>query len=118
MAFLNSQLRPGIEIIMDITHFSDRVSDVDLVITGEGSTDYQTLFGKVPFGIGQIAKRFSKPVICISGSLGENYEQLYDAGITALFSLTNKPMTLKEAMERGEELLEKTAENVFRVFLI
>ncbi|TYP56169.1 glycerate kinase [Thermosediminibacter litoriperuensis] len=118
IAFLNSQLRPGIEIIMDITHFSDRVSKADLIITGEGCTDYQTLFGKVPFGIGQVAKRFNKPVICISGSLGENYEQLYDAGITALFSITNKPMTLEEAMERGEELLEKAAENVFRVYCL
>ncbi|ADL07418.1 glycerate kinase [Thermosediminibacter oceani] len=117
MAFLNSKLRPGIEIMMDITHFSDRVSNANLIITGEGCTDYQTLFGKVPFGIGQVAKRFNKPVICISGSLGEDYEQLYDAGITALFSIINRPMTLEEAMERGEELLEKVSENVFRLYL-
>ncbi|MCG0276023.1 MAG: glycerate kinase [Thermosediminibacteraceae bacterium] len=118
MVFLNAKLRPGIEIIMDITHFSDKVSNADLVITGEGCTDYQTLFGKVPYGIGKIAKRFNKPVICISGSLGENYQKVYDAGITALFSIINKPMTLEEAMKRGGELLEEAAENVFRVYCL
>lgn len=116
MAFLNAEIKPGIDIIMDLADFPEKVKDADLVITGEGSTDFQTMFGKVPFGVAQVAKKYGKPVICISGSLGTGYEKLYDAGVTALFSIINKPMSLEEAMERGEELLEKVAENVFRIY--
>jgi glycerate kinase len=117
IAFFDAEMKPGIDIIMDITNFSQKVKNADLVITGEGSTDYQTMFGKVPFGVSEVAKKYGKPVICISGSLGKGYEKLYDEGILALFSIINKPMTLEEAMEKGEELLEKATENIFRTYL-
>ncbi|HHW03071.1 MAG TPA: glycerate kinase [Thermoanaerobacterales bacterium] len=116
MAFLNADMKPGIDIIMDLADFPEKVKSADLVITGEGSTDFQTMFGKVPFGVAQVAKKYGKPVICISGSLGKGYEKLYDAGITALFSIINRPMTLEEAMERGGELLEQISQNVFRIY--
>ncbi len=118
MSFLNAQIKPGIEIVMELTKFKEKVRKADLIITGEGATDFQTLFGKVPFGVAQVAREFRKPVICISGTLGDGYEKLYEAGINAFFSIVNRPMTLEEAMERGEELLEKTAENVFNIYFI
>ena len=71
----------------------------------------------MPFGIAQIAQKYDKPVICISGSLGYGYEELYNAGIVALFSIMDKPMSLDKAMKRGEELLEKTTRNVLNLHL-
>lgn len=118
MAFLDAQLRPGIEIVMELSNFKEKVKDADIIFTGEGSTDYQTKFGKVPFGVAQVAKEYDKPVICVSGSLLEGYEQLYEYGISAMFSIVSKPMDLKEAMERGEELLYKTSENLFRLLFV
>lgn len=118
LAFLNAKIQPGIEIVMKLTGFEEKVRNADLVITGEGATDSQTLFGKVPFGVAQVAKKYAKPVICISGALGNGYEDLYDAGIDAVFSIVNRPMSLEEAMEKGGELLEKTTENAVRAVLL
>lgn len=116
MAFLGARIKPGIEIITEITRLEEKVKNADIVITGEGSTDGQTLFGKVPLGIARIARRWGTPAICISGSLKKGYEALYEEGMTALFSISTGPMTLEEAMGRGEELLEETTENVFRLY--
>ncbi|SHM64328.1 glycerate kinase [Caldanaerovirga acetigignens] len=116
IAFLDARMKPGIEIIMEITKFEKKLKEADMVITGEGSTDSQTLYGKVPLGIGRMACKWRKPLVCISGSLKRGYEALYAEGITAFFSITSGPMTLEEAMKRGEELLEKTSENVFRLY--
>lgn len=118
LAFLNAQLRPGIEIVMELSNFKEKVENSDIIFTGEGSTDYQTKFGKVPFGVAQIAREYNKPVVCVSGSLLKGYEQLYEYGITAMFSIIDKPMELKEAMERGNELLEKTVSNITKILLL
>lgn len=118
LAFLNAEIRPGIEIVMALTGFREKVREADLVITGEGATDFQTMFGKVPYGVAQVAREYGKPVICISGTLGKDYQKLYDAGIRAFFSIVNRPMTLEEAMERGGELLETTSENVMNTYFM
>ena len=118
MAFLNAEIRPGIEIVMELTGFREKVREADLIITGEGATDFQTMFGKVPYGVAQVAGEYGKPVLCISGTLGKGYQKLYDAGITAFFSIVNRPMTLEEAMDKGEELLEAVAENVMNTLLM
>ncbi|MDN5332685.1 MAG: glycerate 2-kinase [Tepidanaerobacteraceae bacterium] len=116
MAFLEARMKPGIEIIIEIARLEEKIKGADVVITGEGSTDSQTIYGKVPLGIARVARRWRKPVVCISGSLKEGYDVLFGEGITAFFSITNGPMTLEEAMERGEELLKKASENVFRLY--
>lgn len=118
LAFLNVEIKPGIEIVMELTGFREKVREADLIITGEGATDFQTMFGKVPYGVAQVAGEYGKPVICISGTLGNGYQKLYDAGIRAFFSIVNRPMALAEAMERGGELLETTAENVMNTYFI
>jgi glycerate kinase len=116
IAFLGARIQSGIQIVMELTHYAELVRQADLVITGEGCTDFQTMFGKVPFGVAQIAKSYSKPVICISGTLGDGYEKLSEIGITSFFSIINRPMVLDEAMRKGEELLEKLSENVFNLY--
>jgi glycerate kinase len=118
IAFLDANIRSGIEIIMELSNFEQQVKNCDVVITGEGSTDYQTMFGKVPYGVGQVAKKYNKPLICISGSLKEGYESLYDEGVTALFSISPGPISLKDSIERGDELLERVSENVMRIFFL
>lgn len=117
LAMLGAEIKSGIDIVMEVTGFEDKVKEADLIITGEGATDFQSMFGKVPFGISQVAKRWNKPVLCISGTLGMGYEKLYGIGITALFSIVNKPMSLEEAITSGTELLEQTTENIFRLLL-
>lgn len=118
MAFLGTKLQPGIRLIMELTSFEEKLRDADLIITGESATDFQTLFGKVPFGVAQVAKEYGKPVICISGSLGSGYEKLNDAGIAAFFSIVDRPMPLEEAMNKGEALLERAAENVLDIYFL
>lgn len=115
LTFLNADIKSGIDIVMEVADFEAKIKNADYVITGEGATDFQSMFGKVPFGIAQVAKKWGKPVLCISGTLGTGYEKLYDVGITSLFSIVNKPMALDEAIQRGEELLEKVTENIFRL---
>lgn len=115
MAFCGAKLHSGINLVMGLVRMEEKIKEADMVITGEGSTDYQTLFGKVPFGIAKIAKKYNKPVVCISGALVEGYEKLYNEGIQALFSIVNRPMSLEEAMDKGEELLTKVTENIFRL---
>lgn len=118
IAFLDAEIQSGIDIIMGLSNFEQLVKNCDLVITGEGSTDYQTMFGKVPYGVGQVAKKYNKTVICISGSLKKGYEKLYNEGITALFSISPGPISLKESIERGDILLEKASENIMRILFL
>ncbi|AST57951.1 glycerate kinase [Thermoanaerobacterium thermosaccharolyticum] len=117
MAFLNATIKPGIEVIIEVARLEDKVKDCDIVMTGEGNTDYQTAFGKAPSGIVKLAHKYNKPVIILSGGLGFNYKKLYDIGTTALFSIVDKPMTLEEAMENAYELIADRSEDLIRTLL-
>ncbi len=116
VAFLDAVLKPGIEIMTDVAGLEEKIQGCSFVITGEGNTDYQTMFGKVPVGISRIAQKYGKPVICLSGGIGKGAEALYDAGVTSLFSIVNKPMSLEEAMHNAADLIEKAAENIMRLY--
>lgn len=115
IAFLNAKVKKGLEVIAEITDLDRKIQNADIVVTGEGSTDYQTLYGKVVFGIAAIAKKLNKTLICLSGAVDLEIDELYDAGVTSLFSIVNGPISIKEAMEHGERLLEKKSENIFRL---
>ncbi|TCO61517.1 glycerate kinase [Caldanaerobacter subterraneus] len=117
MAFLNAKLKRGIEIIIETARLEEKIKEVDLVITGEGNTDFQTAFGKAPAGIAKLAKKYNKPVIILSGGLGKDYKSLYDIGVTALFSITNRPMSLEEAMKNVYQLISDRIEDIVRTFL-
>lgn len=114
IVFLKAKLKNGIDIVMDVTHMEDKVKNSDLIITGEGNTDFQTCFGKAPSGIVKLAKKYDKPVIMLSGGLGEGYKNLYSMGATSLFSIENKPMSLKNSMEDTSDLIEDRMEDIMR----
>ena len=116
VAFTGAKLKSGIDIIMEAAGLDEAIKDADLVITGEGQTDFQTAFGKVPAGIAGICKKYDKPLVCMSGGLGKNYEALYDIGITSIFSICDRPMSLDYAIENAEELLYNLARSVARLF--
>lgn len=118
MAFLNAELKPGFDIISNILNLDKYVKQADLIFTAEGKVDFQTQFGKTPFGVAQIAKKYNKPVICLAGSIGEGAEVLYNKGISSIFSIISKPMSLDKAIANTSLLLEETAERVMRLYLI
>ncbi|NQT59071.1 MAG: glycerate kinase [Bacteroidetes bacterium] len=116
IAFFHARLQSGIELILEAVEFEKILKNAQLVITGEGKTDYQTAFGKVPAGVAAAAKKQGIPVVCFSGALGKKIEELYPVGITALFSTANREMTLDYAIDNSLLLLEEGAENIIRLF--
>ncbi len=118
LAFTGAKLKKGIEIVIDYTNLEEKIKRADIVFTGEGSIDFQTQYGKTPFGVAQLAKSAGKPVIAIAGHIGEGVEELYNAGFDAIFGINNGIMNLEEAMKKGEENVERTMENIIRALKI
>jgi len=116
MAFLDAHLESGIDIVLDVTRFDDRIIDTHLILTGEGRVDRQTAFGKVISGVLKRAKRAGVPVVVIAGGVGEGSELLYPLGATGIFSIAPGPITLEESINSTRELLSRTAENIVRVY--
>ncbi|AVX21112.1 glycerate kinase [Carboxydocella sporoproducens DSM 16521] len=116
VAFLGARLQPGFPLIARQCRLQEWIDWAELVITGEGQLDGQSVYGKVPVGVAAMAK--GKPVIVLAGSIGPGAEKTLTAGITAYFSIVSGPMALAEAMERGRELLVETAEQVARILTI
>jgi glycerate 2-kinase len=108
---LNGKLESGSQIVADATGLKEKIINADFVITGEGQSDYQTLFGKVPSFIAKIAKEADVKAILLSGSLGKGYEALYDY-FTSCHSISIGPMTLEESMENAQMLLYNQARNI------
>ena len=115
MAFCGGTLEKGIDLVLDSVGFDEALEGADLVITGEGRIDGQSVRGKVPVGIAARAKKKNLPVLVIAGDIGPGISNLYEYGIDAVMSTVNKAMPLKEALERSTELLEDGAERAFRM---
>ncbi len=115
-AFLGAQFQAGVEVVAELVGLADAVKDADLVITGEGRFDAQTLRGKTPFGVARIAKQHGVPVVVIAGTLGDGYQELYDHGIDAAFAVTSGPMTLEQACAEAPRLLRERATDIARVW--
>ena len=115
--FLNATLTPGIEMIMQQANFAQLLNDADLVITGEGRLDGQSLAGKTPIGVSRAAKRQGKPVIVLAGSLGDGWQACTEEGVTAAFALADGLMTLEQALPRTAELLADRCESIARLWL-
>ncbi|MEG1419772.1 MAG: glycerate kinase [Citrobacter sp.] len=111
-AFCGAQLRSGIEIVTDALHLDTWVADADLVVTGEGRIDSQTIHGKVPVGVANVAKRYNKPVIGIAGSLTPDVGIVHKYGIDAVFSVIYNICTLDDALNNAKENVRMTARNV------
>lgn len=110
--FSNAALRPGVEIILETTGFESLVKSAQLVITGEGRTDFQTAFGKAPVGVAKLAKKYNVPTLCLSGGLGQGYEDVLEQGIDGLMSTVPGPMSLDECIEHGAEFIEMGAKRL------
>jgi glycerate kinase len=117
-AFLQAQFRTGVEVVAQLTGLADAINGADLVITGEGRFDAQTLRGKTPFGVARIARHHGVPVVVLAGTLGEGYEALYEHGIEAAFALANGPMTLQEACTDAPRLLAERARDIARLWRV
>ncbi|QBF26824.1 glycerate kinase [Pseudomonas tructae] len=115
-AFMQAAFRPGIEVVAQLAGLEVAVLGADLVITGEGRFDAQTLRGKTPFGVARIAQRHGVPVVVIAGTLGQGYEELYGHGIDAAFALTSGPMSLEQACSQAAALLEARARDIARLW--
>ncbi|AJR01306.1 Glycerate kinase [Enterobacteriaceae bacterium bta3-1] len=113
---LNARLQPGIEIVTEALKLADAVQGADLVITGEGRIDSQTVHGKTPVGVARVAKRYDIPVIAIAGGMTPDYSVVHQHGLDAVFSVLNRIQTLPEALEGARENVRVTARNVAAVW--
>jgi glycerate kinase len=112
LAFLQAELRPGVEIVIEAIGLAEALEGADLVITGEGRIDGQTIYGKAPAGVARLAKRFGLPVIGFAGSLTRDAEIVHEHGLDAIFSVVNRPCSLDEAFLDAANNLRVTARNV------
>lgn len=117
IGILGARMIPGIELLLSYSDMEENVKNCDLVITGEGQSDKQTMFGKVPVGILKIANNYNKPCICISGALGIGYQELYDLGFIGIYSISDRAMTFQQALENAPEKLEHTAYAIMKTIL-
>lgn len=114
-AFLNAELKSGIETVLDLIGFEEKLQGVSLVVTGEGRADWQSVFGKVMQGVGSRCQLMGVPAVAIVGSMGTGAEQIFDHGIESIMTTVNGIMPLEEAMERAEELYLGAARRMFRM---
>ena len=107
----NMQIKPGIEMVLDVLQADDVLKGADLVITGEGQMDNQTLQGKTPYGIAKRASLQGIPTIGIAGSLGTEVEALYGE-MSSLFGTVRSPQSLDQVLQEAENNLTRTARNI------
>lgn len=116
VAFCQAKIHSGVEKIIELIGLEEHLLDADLLITGEGRIDAQTINGKVALGVARKAKKYGVPVIAIVGSIGEGAEIVYSHGIDAIVDIVSEPMSLEKALEVGISLLEKTSERTMRIW--
>ena len=114
MVFLGGEMKSGIDTVLDLIDFDRRLEGVDLVVTGEGRTDWQSCFGKVIQGVGKRAAKKGVIAVGLSGSLGRDAARIFDHGIASLMTTVDAPMPLEEALDRAEELYYLGAVRMFR----
>ncbi|MFB4169649.1 glycerate kinase [Virgibacillus sp. JSM 102003] len=118
LAFLEADLKRGIDIVIDAVDLEKHMEQATLVITGEGKIDNQSIYGKTPIGVAKIAKKQHIPVIGLAGSLGEDYQVVYDHGIDALYSIVPSVVPLETALANAEQYTEQLAENIARTIKV
>lgn len=112
---IGAKLESGVDIVIRETNLVEALKDSDIVFTGEGRIDFQTKFGKAPYGVAKEAEKIGLPVIAICGEIGEGYDELYNHGFTSIFSIVNKPMTLEESIKDSKKLINDVSERVIRL---
>jgi glycerate kinase len=116
IAFLDAELQPGAQLVLDLLHFDEALKGADLVITAEGRLDGQTAFGKAPAAVARRARAAGIPCIAIAGSLGDGMDALDAIGITAAYTLCRGPASLEDAMLNAASHLQETATQVIKTF--
>jgi glycerate kinase len=114
MAFLDAELRPGIEIIIEIVKLEQAIEDADLVITGEGKIDSQTIYGKAPIGVAKIAKKYNVPVIAVAAIISDDADIVHQYGINTLISVSGQPMRLDESVSNKVSLIKNSIKQSMR----
>lgn len=112
LGLFDATLRPGISIVMDAVNLSEVVKDADLVITGEGRIDSQTIHGKTPIGVARVAKQYNLPVIGIAGSIAKDCAVVHEHGIDAVYSVVLGATDLPTALKEAAFNVEMTSRNV------
>ena len=118
MAFLDADLMMGFDMIAESVGLEERIREADLVITGEGKLDEQTQFGKTPFGVAQLAKRYGKPVIAVAGTVDEGAQVLYKKGFDVILPIQEKPSDLEYSLRNAKQMLQRTGERIARLITI
>ena len=120
LAYTNAVLESGIKIILEETRLEDYVKDADIVVTGEGRLDGQTVYGKAPIGVAKIAKKYGKTVVAFSGAVTKDAVACNEHGIDAFFPILRGVQTIQEAMnpENARYNMTSTVEQVFRLIHI
>lgn len=118
--FLNGELLPGIDIIFNKIDLENKIKTADVIITGEGKMDFQSVMGKAPTGVSKLGQKYQIPVIGLAGGITDDAYKLHETGITAIFSIMNYPMTVDEAMEKANaiKLVEFNTIEIFRLIKI
>ena len=114
-AFLGGSLKPGVNLILETIGFENQLSDTDLIITGEGRLDSQSLSGKAVIGISRIAQKYNVPVIAVVGSVADDVSPVYTQGVTAVFTTNTQPVPFEIAAANTGRNLEFTVENIRRM---
>lgn len=115
MAFTTCEMRRGVDLAIEVTKLEEKIRDADYVFTGEGGTDFQTKFGKTPYGVAKLGKKYHKQVISLAGYLGEGIDSLYSEGFTAIFGIIPGACDLSTALKSGPSNVARTTENIVRL---
>ena len=117
-AWLTGELRPGIELVMERLNVAQRLEGCDLLITGEGGLDGQSLGGKTPIGAARAARAAGVPAIVLAGRLADGWQAAHDEGVSAVFTLCDAAMPLEQALTRTAELLADRCEAIMRLWQV
>jgi glycerate kinase len=115
IAFCHGSLQKGIDTILTLLNFDETVRNADLVITGEGALDGQSINGKVPVGVALAAAKYGIPVIALTGTIGDDISKVYNTGITSVISIINAPMSLDHAIRNYHTLAADAAERIMKI---
>lgn len=115
MVFAQGRLVSGVEMVIEQIHLAEAIAQADYVFTGEGAIDAQTLLGKTPFGVAQVARGLNKPVIACAGRVGADIDALYAAGFSAIFGILDQSCDLELACQQGAQNLQRRCENIARL---
>lgn len=115
VAFLGGSLKSGINTVLDLIHFEELIENADMIFTGEGKIDSQSLRGKAVIGISERAAKKNVPVVAVVGSIGEDAEKSYDKGVSAIFSINRSPVDFEISRYQSKENLSATIDSILRL---